>query len=100
MTTDGRRSVKLKSQDVIDYVENYAKTNHMRLCEVIDFIVRDYRATQKQNNAYEMIMNTVIPAENALPVINAMLSSGHTVSLKKSGTGIQIVVRQKKGEAK
>ena len=100
MTTDGRRSVKLKSQDVIDYVENFAKANHMRLCEVIDFIVRDYRAAQKQSREYEVIMNTVIPADSALPVVNAMLSSGHTVSLKKSGTGIQIVVRQKKGETK
>lgn len=100
MTTDGRRSVKLKSQDVIDYVENFAKAKHMRLFEVIDYIVRDYRAMQKQGKEYEVIMNAEIPADSALPVINAMLASGHTVSLRRNGAGIQIVVRQKKGEAK
>lgn len=95
MTTDGRRSVKLKSQDVIDYVENFAKANHMRLCEVIDCIVRDYRAMKSRE--YEVIMNTEIPAANALPVINAMIASGHTVSLKKGREGIQIMARRKKG---
>lgn len=67
MTQDGRRSAKLTSKDVIDYVETYAEVNHCKLYEAVEDIIRKHMNSQTMKAEKQNTYSGWIPCYERLP---------------------------------
>ena len=97
MTKDGRRSAKLTSKDVIDYVETYAEVNHCKLYEAIEDIIRKQMKNQikaaETQNTYDGEM--VLMADKCGFLIDSFLENDYMLMIKKSGEK-KVLIRYKK----
>ena len=94
MTKDGKRTARLHSEDAIQFVEQYAEENGMRIYEAVEDIIRKYRDGKTADKRDDNILITASARGNdCFALIDVMLQRGHVVSAKKINADVvQVVV--------